>query len=100
MTSDAAPGDVGEHGEQAVDDLVEVDVGRRCDTDSVSCTSAIDATRRIDSSSAIRASGTDVRRACSRSSAATVCRLFFTRWWISRIVASLLMSAGRADAAR
>ena len=61
------------------------------DTDSVSCTSAIDCTRRIDSSSAARASGTATRRACSRSSAATVCRLFFTRWWISRIVASLLM---------
>ena len=45
----------------------------------------------MDSSSAIRASGTATRRACSRSSAATVCRLFFTRWWISRIVASLLM---------
>ncbi len=26
-----------------------------------------------------------------RSSDATVCRLFFTRWWISRIVASLVM---------
>ena len=36
------------------------------------------------------ASGTSIRRACSRSSAATVCRLFFTRWWISRIVASLV----------
>ena len=34
-----------------------------------------------------------VRRACRRSSAATVCRLFFTRWWISRIVASLDSSA-------
>ena len=33
------------------------------------------------------------RRACSRSSAATVCRLFFTRWWISRIVASLVSSS-------
>ena len=33
------------------------------------------------------------RRACRRSSAATVCRLFFTRWWISRMVASLLSSA-------
>ena len=32
-------------------------------------------------------------RGCSRSSAATVCRLFFTRWWISRIVASLLISS-------
>ena len=34
-----------------------------------------------------------IRRACSRSSAATVCRLFFTRWWISRIVASLVTSS-------
>ncbi len=28
-----------------------------------------------------------------RSSEATVCRLFLTRWWISRIVASLVMSS-------
>ena len=34
-----------------------------------------------------------IRRACSRSSAATVCRLFFTRWWISRMVASLVTSS-------
>ena len=34
-----------------------------------------------------------IRRACSRSSAATVCRLFFTRWWISRIVVSLVTSS-------
>ena len=60
---------------------------------SVSCTTAIDATRRTDSSSAARAAGSVIRRACSRSSAATVCRLFFTRWWISRIVASLVSSA-------
>ena len=44
--------------------------------------------RRSDSSSAARASGDCSRRPCSRSSAAIVCRLFFTRWWISRIVAS------------
>ncbi|VTR77981.1 hypothetical protein CHMI_02757 [Cellulomonas hominis] len=61
--------------------------------DSVSCTRAIVATRRMASSRAARASGTFIRRACSRSSAATVCRLFFTRWWISRIVASLVMSS-------
>ena len=49
------------------------------------------ATRRTDSSSARPAPrATPTRRACSRSSAATVCRLFFTRWWISRMVASLL----------
>ena len=34
-----------------------------------------------------------IRRACSRSSAATVCRLFFTRWWISRMVVSLVTSS-------
>ena len=28
------------------------------------------------------------RRACRRSSDEIVCKLFFTRWWISRIVAS------------
>ena len=49
------------------------------------------ATRRIASPSASSASGDATRRDCSRSSAATVCRLFFTRWWISRIVASLVM---------
>ena len=54
---------------------------------------AIAPTRRTASSRASRASGLSMRRACSRSSAATVCRLFFTRWWISRIVASLLSSA-------
>ncbi len=63
------------------------------DIDSASCTSAIDDTRRTDSISASRPSALLVRRACSRSSAATVCRLFFTRWWISRIVASLDSSA-------
>ena len=61
-------------------------------SDSVSCTSAMLDTRRTDSSSALRDAGSVMRRACSRSSAATVCRLFFTRWWISRIVASLPMS--------
>ena len=43
--------------------------------------------------SASRASSECVRRAWMRSSDATVCRLFFTRWWISRIVASLVMSS-------
>ena len=57
--------------------------------DRVSCTSAIDEMRRTDSLSASRASSEVSRRDCSRSSEATVCRLFFTRWWISRIVASL-----------
>ena len=50
------------------------------ETERVSWTSAIDVTRRMDSSSATRASGTLTRRACSRSSAATVWRLFLTRW--------------------
>ncbi len=47
--------------------------------DSVSCTIAMDPTLRTASSSASLASGARVRRACSRSRAATVCRLFFTR---------------------
>ncbi len=34
-----------------------------------------------------------VRRACRRSSAAIVCRLFFTRWWISWIIAVLILSS-------
>ena len=50
------------------------------DIDSASCTRAMDDTRRTDSISASRPSALLVRRACSRSSAATVCRLFFTRW--------------------
>ena len=57
--------------------------------DSVSCTKAIDRMRRTDSSMACLASGLSSRRPCSRSSDEIVCRLFFTRWWISRIVASL-----------
>ena len=56
--------------------------------DSVSCTIAIERMRRSDSASASRASGDCSRRPWSRSSDAIVCRLFFTRWWISRIVAS------------
>ncbi len=59
----------------------------------VSCTIAIDPTRRTASSSAARPSGTRSRRDCSRSSAATVWRLFLTRWWISRIVASFVSSS-------
>ena len=60
---------------------------------SVSWTTAIAPTRRTASSSATRPSGTSIRRACSRSRAATVWRLFFTRWWISRMVASLVTSS-------
>ena len=45
--------------------------------------------RATDSSMAVRASGESMRRACKRSSEEIVCRLFFTRWWISRMVASL-----------
>ncbi|CFR71201.1 Uncharacterised protein [Mycobacterium tuberculosis] len=49
------------------------------DIDNASWTKAIDDTRRTDSISASRPSALDVRRACSRNSAATVCRLFLTR---------------------
>ncbi len=49
---------------------------------------AIERMRRSDSSIASCASSDASRRPWSRSSAAIVCRLFFTRWWISRIVAS------------
>ena len=51
------------------------------------------ATRRTASSRASLALSSGIRRAWSRSSAATVWRLFFTRWWISRIVASLVSSS-------
>ena len=50
-------------------------------------------TRRTASSSADLASAESIRRAWRRSSAATVWRLFFTRWWISRMVASLVTSS-------
>ncbi len=56
--------------------------------DSVSCTIAIERIRRSDSWIASCASVECSRRPCRRSNAAMVCRLFFTRWWISRIVAS------------
>ena len=45
--------------------------------------------RRTDSSTRRLGLGRVSRRACRRSSDEIVCRLFFTRWWISRIVASL-----------
>ena len=61
--------------------------------DRISCTSAIERMRRTDSSMASFASGDAKRRPCSRSSDEIVCRLFFTRWWISRIVASFDMSS-------
>ena len=57
--------------------------------DRISWTRAIDRTRRTDSSMAALASGDSSRRPWRRSSDEIVCRLFFTRWWISRIVASL-----------
>ncbi len=44
--------------------------------------------RRVDSSSASLASSEPNRRDCRRSKDAMVWRLFFTRWWISRMVAS------------
>ena len=50
---------------------------------SSSCTAAIARMRLTECSSASRGSIASADRACSRSSDATVCRLFFTRWWIS-----------------
>ena len=60
--------------------------------DSVSCTRAMARMRRTDSSIAPLASGDSSRRPCSRNSEEIVCRLFFTRWWISRMVASMEVS--------
>ena len=57
--------------------------------DRVSWTRAIDWIRRTDSATASLASSEPVRRAWSCRSDEIVCRLFFTRWWISRMVASL-----------
>jgi len=59
----------------------------------VSWTTAIVDTLRCASASALLVSGDPLRRAWSRSSAETVWRLFFTRWWISRIVASFVISS-------
>ena len=42
---------------------------------------------------ASRAEATSRRRACNRSNDEIVCRLFFTRWWTSRIAASLESSS-------
>jgi hypothetical protein len=50
---------------------------------------AMDEIRATDSSMATLASGASIRRDWRRSSEEIVCRLFFTRWWISRMVASL-----------
>ena len=61
--------------------------------ESDSWTRAIVRIRRTDSETAALASGFVSRRACRRSNDEIVCRLFFTRWWISRIVASLLNSS-------
>ena len=60
---------------------------------SASWTTAMTDTRRIASSIADFASVDDARRDCRRSSADTVCRLFFTRWCISRMSASRLSSS-------
>ena len=71
-------GDI-EHGADGeVDDRVGATVSST-DWLSVSWTTAIVLTRRTASSSAARASGLAIRRLCSRSSAATDWRLFFTR---------------------
>ncbi len=61
--------------------------------DSVSCTMAIEPTLRTASPSASLPCSESILRACRRSSAATVWRLFFTRWWISRMVASLVINS-------
>ena len=53
----------------------------------------MEAVRAVASSSARRTSSLSLRRACMRSSEAMVCRLFLTRWWTSRIVASLTVSS-------
>jgi hypothetical protein len=80
--------------QQRPHDLHEGDVvaGSR---DSVSWTRAIVRMRRTDSSTPPWP-----RRmpppACSRSSDEIVCRLFFTRWWISRMVASFDSSSRSA----
>ena len=50
-------------------------------------------TRRSASLRASRASPSGTRRPCIRSRAATDWRLFLTRWWISRIVASFVISS-------
>ena len=55
----------------------------------VSCTTEMDPMRRTDSPKAARASSDCSRRAWSLSSDEMVCKLFFTRWWISRMVVSL-----------
>ena len=57
--------------------------------DRISWTMAIDRTRRSASNSATRPPPGGRRRAWSRSRAEMVCRLFFTRWWTSRMAASL-----------
>ena len=60
---------------------------------SPSCTIAMVCTRRCASASSFLTSWDLVLRAWSRSSADTDCRLFFTRWWISEIAASLVCSS-------
>ena len=59
----------------------------------MSCTVAMEAARSTASPSARRTSSLPLRRACMRSSEAMVCRLFLTRWWTSRMVASLTPSS-------
>ena len=56
---------------------------RRRDDVSRSCTSAIEQIRFTLSRSAFSAAGSSAAPSCRRSSEATVCRLFLTRWWIS-----------------
>ena len=84
-------GDLADHPQQSSATLSNSTISSKAWA-SVSCTMAIEETRDIASLSATRASGEEMRRDCIRSSAATVCRLFLTRWWISRMVASLVTS--------
>ena len=75
-----------------IGDFVEISVSPSC-CESVSWTTAIAPTRRTASARAACPAGSSMRLACSRRRAATVCGLFFTRWWISRIVESFVSSA-------
>ena len=86
-------GPVADHRQHLVDQLVEVDPfgDRRRTATRAPARSSSPAARSPRAPGG--PPGSPCARACSRSSAATVCRLFFTRWWISRIVASLLSRA-------
>ena len=61
--------------------------------DRISWTRAIERTRRSASRRASRPAPAPTRRACRLSSEEMVCRLFLTRWWTSRMAASLESSS-------